>query len=163
MKNIFTKIHQKPPGLKNAQGMLEFALVLPVLLFMIIGVIEFSRLMFAWVIIENSTRFGIRYATTGNFDPKYCTDVNNNCTSDPSASPPENLTSAQTNAFIDEARIPSIHDETRRIIIGFPLNENPEAPAAPVYTYQDENYFNITVCSEKTGVVFHEPIMGSRI
>ena len=74
MKNIFTKIYLKPPGRKNAQGMLEFALVLPVLLIMILGVIEFSRLMFAWVIIENSTRFGIRYASTGNFDAQYCTD-----------------------------------------------------------------------------------------
>ena len=68
MKNIFTRTYQKSPGRKNAQGMLEFALVLPVLLLMILGIIEFSRLMFAWIIIENSTRFGIRYATTGNFD-----------------------------------------------------------------------------------------------
>ena len=93
MKNIFTKIYLKPPGRKNAQGMLEFALVLPVLLIMILGVIEFSRLMFAWVIIENSTRFGIRYASTGNFDAQYCTDLNHNCASDPA----EILTQTQIN------------------------------------------------------------------
>ena len=90
MKNILAKKFQKPHGRKNAQGMLEFALVLPVLMLMILGVIEFSRLMFAWIIIENSTRFGVRYATTGEFDTAYCTDYNNNCASDAS---PNNLTS----------------------------------------------------------------------
>lgn len=52
MKNVLDKIRQRPPGRKNAQGMVEFALILPVLLLMIVGIIEFSRLMFAWIIIE---------------------------------------------------------------------------------------------------------------
>ncbi len=51
MKNIFSRTYKKQPIRKNAQGMLEFALVLPVLMLMTVGVIEFSRLMFAWVII----------------------------------------------------------------------------------------------------------------
>ncbi|HMU94154.1 MAG TPA: TadE/TadG family type IV pilus assembly protein, partial [Anaerolineales bacterium] len=49
-------------GRKRAQGMLEFALVLPILLLVLIGTIEFGRLFYAWLIIENSTRFGVRYA-----------------------------------------------------------------------------------------------------
>ncbi len=154
MKNILTEPYQKPPARKNAQGMVEFALVLPVLLLMIIGVIEFSRLMFAWVIIENSTRFGIRYAVTGNFEPKYCTDYNQNCASDPS---PNNLSPTQIGVYVDEARIPSIEDETKRIIIGFIYNE--------LLTTNDPNYLRITVCSNRkdaAGVerVFTPPLMG---
>ncbi|MBM3126918.1 MAG: hypothetical protein FJZ87_17925, partial [Chloroflexi bacterium] len=60
---------------QNAQGMVEFALVLPLLLLVLVGVLEFARLFFAWLIVENSTRFGIRYATTGSYDVAYCTDL----------------------------------------------------------------------------------------
>ncbi len=68
MNNHFIKEFQRSSGRKKAQGMVEFALILPLLLVLILGVFEFSRLMFAWIIVENSTRFGIRYATTGNYD-----------------------------------------------------------------------------------------------
>ncbi len=156
MKNIFFRTYQKSPGRKNAQGMLEFALVLPVLLLMVLGIIEFSRLMFAWIIIENSTRFGIRYATTGNFDQAYCVDT---ADKDDTTIPPDGILenddgNATTGACIGEnaadeidvARLPSIRDETRQIVIGFDLKENPHTPA---YTEADYNYFNITVCSNR--------------
>ena len=52
--------------------MLEFALVLPLLLLVLVGTLEFGRLFYAWLIIENSTRFGVRYAVTGQFDETYC-------------------------------------------------------------------------------------------
>ena len=56
----------------KAQAMVEFALVIPILMLLVVGIIEYSRLLFAWIIIENSTRFGIRYATTGQYDQNYC-------------------------------------------------------------------------------------------
>ncbi|MBK7449882.1 MAG: pilus assembly protein [Anaerolineales bacterium] len=74
--SIFTK-RKKGKGRKKAQAMVEFALVIPLVLLMLVGIIEFSRLLFAWIIIENSTRFGIRYATTGNFEEPYCDSVGN--------------------------------------------------------------------------------------
>jgi len=163
MKNIFIKTHQKRPGRKNAQGMLEFALVLPVLLTMILGIIEFSRLMFAWIIIENSTRFGVRYAITGNYDPQYCVDGSDTGTEACGGS-----VISKVAEEIDAARIPSIEDETRRIVIGFPLKENPRPPATPIYTETEYNYFNITVCSDRadaSGVArwFEKPVMSSEI
>lgn len=100
---------QKLTGRRKAQGMVEFALVLPLLLLIIVGVIEFSRLMYAWIIIENSTRFGIRYATTGNFDTANCADLNND----------GKFCNRDNDIEVDAARIPSIKDETRRVIIGF--------------------------------------------
>jgi hypothetical protein len=118
---------------------------------MILGIIEFSRLMFAWIIVENSTRFGIRYAVTGNFDPQYCTDVNNNCASDPGAE----LTVAEVNTLIDAARLPSIKDETRRIIIGFYYDQN--------LTEADPYYLKVTVCSERDSRWFEEPVMLSDV
>ena len=140
MNNHFIKGIKKSSGRKKAQGMVEFALILPILLVLILGVIEFSRLMFAWIIIENSTRFGIRYATTGNYNEAYCPSLD--CTTDEE---------------VDAARIPSIEDETRNIIIGFFTMEEKDYPSV---TNADEQYLNITVCSAEDGRVFIPPRMG---
>lgn len=60
------------PARGRAQAMVEFALILPILLLVLVGLLEFGRLFYAWLIIENSTRFGIRYATAGTYDPANC-------------------------------------------------------------------------------------------
>ena len=57
--------------------MVEFMIALPILLFIIFGIIEFSRLTFAWMAVQNSARFGIRYAVTGEFDEVYCVQAGN--------------------------------------------------------------------------------------
>ena len=74
--NIFPKNTQEknPPQRKKAQGMLEFALVLPILLLLIFGIIEYGRLFYAWIIIENAARSGVRYAVTGQYNTDYCED-----------------------------------------------------------------------------------------
>lgn len=59
----------------RAQGLVEFALALPILLLLIFGVIEFGRLLQAWLALENGARFGVRYATTGEYNPAYCSDA----------------------------------------------------------------------------------------
>lgn len=134
-----------PPGRKRAQGMVEFALVLPLLMLVLIGVLEFSRLFFAWLIVENSTRFGIRYATTGNFDLAHCTDLDGDGA----------CSTTDDDAEIDAARILSIEDETRNIIIGFHYDET--------LTDVDNDYLNITVCSGRDGRVFVPPRMARPI
>lgn len=150
MKNNIYKKSLKRSGRKHGQGMVEFALVLPVVLLMIVGVIEFSRLMFAWIIIENSTRFGIRYATTGTYNPAYCTDLDANGTP---------CKGTSEDAEIDAARIPSIKDETKRIIVGFNYYEN----LVTSKTKADNEWLNITVCSTKDQPArqWTAPIMGS--
>ena len=59
----------------SAQSMVEFALVLPVLLALIFGIIEFGRLFQAWLSVQNSARFAVRYAVTGNYNFDYCDDA----------------------------------------------------------------------------------------
>jgi hypothetical protein len=54
----------------RAQGMVEFAIILPVLLVSIFVIIEFGRLFHAWLVVENGARFGVRYAVTGEYDPQ---------------------------------------------------------------------------------------------
>ncbi|KAA0275908.1 MAG: hypothetical protein EDM79_07280, partial [Chloroflexi bacterium] len=96
----------KIPRPKRAQAMVEFALIIPILLLVLVGLIEFGRLFYAWLIIENSTRFGIRYATAGSYNLAHCSD-DTPCAEDNKA------------AEIKDARLPSIIDETLRVILGF--------------------------------------------
>lgn len=59
----------------TAQGMVEFALVLPILLVLLFGIIEFGRIFQAWLSVQNSARFAVRYAVTGQYDTNYCDDA----------------------------------------------------------------------------------------
>ena len=61
----------------RGQAMVEFVIALPILLFVIFGIIEFARMVFAWMAVQNAARFGIRYAVTGEFDDAYCVDAGN--------------------------------------------------------------------------------------
>src|SRR3954466_7208865 len=47
------------------QGLVEFALVAPLLLLVIFGIIDMARIIQAQVTINNSARQGIRFAITG--------------------------------------------------------------------------------------------------
>ena len=49
------------------QGLVEFAVVLPILLALIFGIIEFSRIFAAWLAVQNAARSVARYAITGRF------------------------------------------------------------------------------------------------
>ena len=62
----------------RGQSIVEFVIALPILLFILFGIIEFARLTFAWMAVQNSARFGIRYAVTGEFDEIYCVHAGNN-------------------------------------------------------------------------------------
>jgi len=69
MSNYFKGVRSKKGA---GQSMVEFMLALPILLFVIFGVIEFARMVFAWMAVQNAARFGIRYAVTGEFNDLYC-------------------------------------------------------------------------------------------
>ena len=47
------------------QTLVEFALVLPVLILIVMGVFEFGRMLQAWLTVQNSAQAAARYATTG--------------------------------------------------------------------------------------------------
>ncbi|MBL8056955.1 MAG: pilus assembly protein, partial [Anaerolineales bacterium] len=70
-----TKQSQPPRKRTLGQGLVEFALVLPFLLLLIFGIIEFARIFAAWLAVQNGARFGVRYAITGEFNPAYCDEA----------------------------------------------------------------------------------------
>jgi len=59
----------------KSQGLVEFALILPILLFTIFVILEVARVLHAWMAIENGARFGVRYAVTQEYDTAYCSAV----------------------------------------------------------------------------------------
>ena len=59
----------------RSQGLVEFALILPVLLLTIFVIVELARVLHAWLAIENGARFGVRYAVTQEYDLAYCSAV----------------------------------------------------------------------------------------
>ena len=55
-----------------AQGIVEFALILPILLLLVLGIIEFGRLIFMYAIVTSSSREAVRYgAATGALPGKH--------------------------------------------------------------------------------------------
>ena len=116
----------------RGQGLVEFALILPLILLVLFTIIELARLLHAWVSVENGARFGVRYAVTGEYDAAYCAGYPGGVCDDQ----PEE----------DGARIPSIKDAAW-------------AGSAAIWrnigaTVGNPGFFKVTVCSNKTGVVY---------
>jgi len=116
----------------RGQGLAEFALILPIVLFTIFVLIELARVLHAWIAVENGARFGVRYAVTGEFDNDYCTSMYGG--------------PCDTQAERDGARLPSIRDAANSGAVGL-LKD----PTASVGT---PGFFKITVCSNKPGLIY---------
>lgn len=62
-------LHLKKHKAKRAQAMVEFMLVIPVLIILLYGIIEVSRLIFIFASVANASRSAARYgAGSGEFD-----------------------------------------------------------------------------------------------
>ncbi|HVM73050.1 MAG TPA: TadE family protein, partial [Anaerolineales bacterium] len=138
-------------GQGRSQGVVEFALAAPVLLMLLFGIIDFSLLFSAWLLIQNVSRQAVRYAVTGQYNSAYCpnTDPNYNpslhggktytqynanppvpCQIDPalvkSATNPTGMSSSEqaelNSEMQDIARVPSIHDEAKNYLAGLLTN-----------------------------------------
>ncbi|CAN5198787.1 hypothetical protein BH23CHL9_BH23CHL9_04030 [soil metagenome] len=48
----------------RGQGLVELALILPLLLLLLLGAIDFGRVFFGWVAVTNASRVGANYAAT---------------------------------------------------------------------------------------------------
>ncbi len=60
---------------ENAQTMVEFALVFPIVLLITYGIIEFGRMVFIYAAVTGSAREGARYgAAGGNYTSRYYMD-----------------------------------------------------------------------------------------
>jgi TadE-like protein len=60
---------------KRAQSMIEFALVAPVLLTMLVAVFDFARASYTWSVLAYAAREGGRQAVLANFAPSTATDA----------------------------------------------------------------------------------------
>src|SRR5512139_1531667 len=102
-KRLLSKLTRRR---SRGQAMVEFALILPVLLILLMVLIEVARLFSAWLIVENSAREAARYAVTGDFSPAYCND-SDQCDSS------KVLSKEAREALEDEARLETIEDIAR--------------------------------------------------
>ena len=65
---------------QKGQNVVEFGLVLPVLLFVALGALDFGRLFYTYIGLTNAARVGARYATlSATFTPPACdvTEIQN--------------------------------------------------------------------------------------
>lgn len=71
------RMNQSPTSLRGqrSQALLEFALVLPLLLTLIFGIMDTAMIFQAWLTVENIARQSVRYAVTGQYDLIYCVDT----------------------------------------------------------------------------------------
>lgn len=62
---------------EKGQALVELALILPILLMLIFGIIEFSRVFNAYLIVTNASRDGVRQGAVGASDNTIITAVKN--------------------------------------------------------------------------------------
>lgn len=58
---------------EGGQSTVEFALILPVLLILVMGIIEFGRIISCYMVINNLAREGARFAAVGKTDSQITT------------------------------------------------------------------------------------------
>lgn len=108
----------------HGQTLVEFMLVLPLLLLMMLAIIEIARVMHAWLAVVNGARYGVRYAVTNTYDDANCPV--GGCTTD---------------AEKEQARLESIREATIAGSVSILRDLGETDWAKP-------GYFEVTVCSE---------------
>ncbi|MCK6627128.1 MAG: pilus assembly protein [Anaerolineae bacterium] len=73
-------LHKK----EKAQGLVEFALILPVLLLLLLGIIEGARVIWSYITVQTAVREAARYAVSGR---PYATDTNSTACLTPEGDP----------------------------------------------------------------------------
>jgi hypothetical protein len=168
MKVFISRLRRRTVG----QGMLEFAIALPILLLLFFGIIEFGRLLQAWMAVQNAARFGLRYLVTGEYNVNYCDE----------AGAALSLTSADTyngdpldcivpddygptardltDQLVDWARLPSGVDTARVGGTGLAINDVYSVSGnylsflnshnlIDLGDMSQNNYFHVTICSSR--------------
>ncbi len=126
----------------RGQALSEFGLVLPILLLVMFGLIDFGWALQAWLSTENAARHSARYASVGDYDPAYCVDLD--------GPPSDPCAGTMRAAEIDEARVrSSIPDAALRGGVGL----LPDPSAGPT----DPHYFHTMICSTRAGFTYTPP------
>ncbi|MCJ7734107.1 MAG: pilus assembly protein, partial [Anaerolineales bacterium] len=167
--------HLKKKG--RGQAMVEFTLALPILLFVLFGIIEFARMVFAWMAVQNAARFGIRYAVTGEFNELYCIEAGNllgagHVNADIDGGDPQDCLIPDTyialdkndkeRDLIDLARLFSIQDAAIGGGTGLWLRPNVSGNYEQYLGLHNElfiglpgvtGFYHITICSHRNGTI----------
>ena len=64
--NVFFRKQKK--SAYRAQAIVEFAIVLPILMALLVGIFEVSRMVFIYSAVNNASREAVRYASAVGFD-----------------------------------------------------------------------------------------------
>ncbi|MFH1524063.1 MAG: TadE/TadG family type IV pilus assembly protein, partial [Chloroflexota bacterium] len=108
----------------RSQGLVEFAVALPILLMLLFAILDFSLLFSAWLVSQNIARQAVRYAVTGEYNTAYCSE------------------GCEEVWDQDAARLLSIRDEAERFIPGLMVD-------SAATTQVDPGYLQITICSSR--------------
>jgi hypothetical protein len=119
------------------QGLVEFALALPVLLMFLFVLVELARVLHAWLAIENGARFGIRAAVTGEYAEEFCTSGGG-------------IYDCSTEEGKQKARVATIEAAALAGSSSIIRDESLSDEFAP-------GYISITVCSNSPGYDLVEP------
>jgi hypothetical protein len=112
---------------QKGQAMAELALVLPVLLLVVFGMIEMARLVQTYLAVQHAAREGARYAVVGLPSEDECaTAYGHTCVA---RLVNGDVCPTEYSAFRAEA----IKEKAREAAIGLPWNPNETSPSAPRY------------------------------
>jgi Flp pilus assembly protein TadG len=64
---------------ENAQAIVEFAIVLPILLMLLVGILEVGRMIFIYAAVNNASREAVRYASAWGLSDDGVTEKFNDC------------------------------------------------------------------------------------
>lgn len=115
----------------KGQGLVEFALILPILLMLLLGIIEGARIIWAYVTVQNAAREAARYAVTGR--PFACAN-------DPTGSP--DFRQYCDNSVNGDPWAPQVLTTTRVSAIKNVAVEASSGLAVEYYAMADVNEFN---------------------
>ncbi len=73
--STWRRLRRLIPGAKG-QSLVEFVLILPVLMFIVFGVVDFGLGIRSYISLTNATREGARFAAVGNPAGSYPSDCN---------------------------------------------------------------------------------------
>lgn len=133
---------------QRSQALLEFALVLPLLLMLLFGIMDTALIFQSWLTVENIARLSVRYAVTGQYDTTYCVD---------SVADPDSDACAGTNYIQEqnEARLQTIMNNPhgyayRQAYVLFRDPDAVDVGSDNLFDAENEiGYFRVTVCSSR--------------
>ncbi|MBN2499208.1 MAG: pilus assembly protein, partial [Anaerolineales bacterium] len=135
------------PRKSAGQAAVEFALILPVLLALLFGIIELARMFQSYLVVTNAARFGMRYAVTGQFDQALCDSMYIDLDGDGTYCDGDSR-----NEEIDIARVYSAYAAARGVMGSIrmaPVSTDPLHPERSDVAMTEPSAWNITVCSNR--------------